>query len=75
MLTVSYPLTSQEQAKFAHLLAVTNRGILPLPMQGSRRWVRPRGHGACVRQYLERFCHGTATALSCLNDVFADEVQ
>ena len=34
MLTVSSPLTGKELAKFANLLAVTSREILPLPIQG-----------------------------------------
>jgi hypothetical protein len=34
MLTVSFPLMGKELAKFAYLLMVTKRAILPLPIRG-----------------------------------------
>ena len=34
MLTVPFPLTRKELAKFVYLLAVTSREIIPLPIWG-----------------------------------------
>jgi hypothetical protein len=85
MMTVASPLMGKKLAKLAYLLLALNRVDSPLPngvsvemMRAparSRRYVPAKtGHFATrADRKSERFRHDMA--LSCLNDVFADEVR